>query len=112
MVNAALHIFILTGTLTLYARVLLCKYYAGTCTLLEYNTRSSAGMVFLKVLKGNIGFYLTPPGEWNVLCTFNNTQIAFVIIHFRDIFSLLNISHIKIFQSVILPRLTHVNYML
>ena len=67
---------------------------------LKHNTQSSAGIVFLKVLNANIGFYqlfkynwgLAPSGEWNALSrpTLNNTQIAVAIIHFRDIFHYFN----------------------
>ena len=80
---------------------------------------SNVGMVFLKALNANIGFILllkpwglVPPGEWNVINILNNVQIAFAIIHFRDIFSLFYIPHIQIFWSVILLRFTHACYML
>ena len=80
---------------------LLCWFLALT---FEYNTLSRGGMVFLKVLNANIGFNyvfkywgLAPHAEWNVLCTLNNMQITFAIIHFQEIFSFLNILHIKIF---------------
>ena len=81
--------------------------------------RSNVGMLFLKVLNANIGFILllkywglAPPGEWNVMSMLNNAQIAFVIIHFRDIFSLFNISNIRIFWPLILTRVTYINNML
>ena len=55
--------------------------------------RSNVGMVFLKILSTNIGLNqllkywgLAPPGEWNVLSTLNNIQIAFAKIPFQDIF--------------------------
>ena len=63
---------------------------------IEYNTRSSAGMVLLKVLTANIGFNqlfkywgLALPGKWNVLSTLKNTQIAFAKIHFGMFFNIL-----------------------
>ena len=43
---------------------------------------------------------------------YTSTRIAYAVIHFRDIVSLLDILNICIVWSVILPRLTRMNYML
>ena len=79
-------------------------------------------MLFLTVLNAHIGFSMlfkywntAPPGECNVWCWQVHWIIDkshYAVIHFRNTFCLLSISNIKIFWSVILPRLTYINDML